>query len=143
MWPTGGVVRLVSEEPMVWCVLAQVFALLVDLLAMGRRSADEKDLEIVLLRHELRLLQRRQPAPPQLAPLPRAAPGPVPRLRLLHRRDALPPHYIRTVLHRAGHTARPHRRLHGQPDGGVGRAAGPPPELADPGRGAPRALPAP
>jgi hypothetical protein len=33
-----------------WCVLAQVFAILVDLLAMGRRSADEKDLEIVLLR---------------------------------------------------------------------------------------------
>src|SRR3712207_8153151 len=52
---------------MVWCVLAQVFAILVDLLAMGRRSADEKDLEIVLLRHELRLLQRRQPAPPRLA----------------------------------------------------------------------------
>src|SRR5919199_6542226 len=67
MWPTGGVVRLVSEEPMVWCVLAQVFAILVDLLAVGRRSADEKDLEIVLLRHELRLLQRRQPAPPRLA----------------------------------------------------------------------------
>ncbi len=52
---------------MVWCVLAQVFAILVDLLAMGRRSADEKDLEIVLLRHELRLLQRRQPAPARLA----------------------------------------------------------------------------
>ena len=52
---------------MVWCVLAQVFAILVDLLAMGRRSADEKDLEIVLLRHQLRLLQRRQPAPARLA----------------------------------------------------------------------------
>src|SRR5918912_1665448 len=67
MWPTSGIVRLVSEEQMVWCVLAQVFAILVDLLAMGRRSADEKDLEIVLLRHELRLLQRRQPAPLRLA----------------------------------------------------------------------------
>src|SRR5919202_306510 len=52
---------------MVWCVLAQVFAILVDLLAMGRRSADEQDLELVLLRHQLRLLQRRQPAPPRLA----------------------------------------------------------------------------
>jgi putative transposase len=67
MGPTSGIVRLVSEEHMVWCVLAQVLAILVDLLAMGRRSADEKDLEIVLLRHELRLLQRRQPAPPRLA----------------------------------------------------------------------------
>src|SRR3712207_550860 len=34
---------------------------------MGRRSADEKDLEIALLRHQLRLLQRRQPAPARLA----------------------------------------------------------------------------
>src|ERR671932_1384659 len=67
MWPTGGVVRLVSEEQMAWFLLAHMLALLVDLLAMGRRSADEKDLEIVLLRHELRLLQRRQPAPPRLA----------------------------------------------------------------------------
>ncbi len=48
---------------MAWFLLAHMLALLVDLLAMGRRSADEKDLEIVLLRHELRLLQRRQPAP--------------------------------------------------------------------------------
>src|ERR687885_273174 len=67
MWPTGGVVRLVSEEQMVWFLLAQVLAILVDLLAMGRRSADEKDLEIVLLSHQLRLLQRRQPAAPRLA----------------------------------------------------------------------------
>src|SRR5919202_5106580 len=66
MWPTGGVVRLVSEEQMAWFLLAHMLALLVDLLAMGRRSADEKDLQIVLLRHELRLLQRRQPAPPRL-----------------------------------------------------------------------------
>jgi putative transposase len=52
---------------MVWFVLAHVLAILVDLIAMGRRSADEKDLEIVLLRHQLRLLQRRQPAPARLA----------------------------------------------------------------------------
>src|SRR5919199_2258532 len=67
MWPTGGVVRLVSEEQMVWFLLAQVLALLVDLIAMGRRSVDEQDLEIVLLRHQLRLLQRRHPAAPRLA----------------------------------------------------------------------------
>src|SRR5215217_154019 len=67
MWPTGGVLRRVSEEDMVWFVLAQVFAILVDLITMGRRSADEKDLEIVLLRHQLRLLQRRQPARARLA----------------------------------------------------------------------------
>lgn len=43
---------------MVWFV-----ALLVDLLTVGRRSALEKDLEVVLLRQQLRLLQWRRPAP--------------------------------------------------------------------------------
>ena len=52
---------------MVWFVLAHGLAVLVDLIAMGRRSADEKDLEIVLLRHQLRLLQRRHLAAPRLA----------------------------------------------------------------------------
>jgi hypothetical protein len=33
----------------------------------ARRTADAKDLEIALLRHQLRLLQRRSPRPPRLA----------------------------------------------------------------------------
>lgn len=45
----------------------QVFALLVDLLTVGRQSALEKDLEVVLLRQQLRLLQRRQRPAPRLA----------------------------------------------------------------------------
>jgi putative transposase len=48
---------------MLWSVLAQVAALLLDLLTARRQSAGAKDLEIVLLRHQLRVLQRRQPRP--------------------------------------------------------------------------------
>ena len=52
---------------MVWFVLARVLAFLVDLIVVRHRSACEKDLEIVLLRHQLRLLQRQCPQPPRLA----------------------------------------------------------------------------
>jgi putative transposase len=50
-----------------WFVLAQLLAVLVDLVASPRRPERAKDLEIALLRHQLRVLQRRQPRPPRLA----------------------------------------------------------------------------
>ncbi|MER6567545.1 FAD-dependent oxidoreductase [Streptomyces sp. NPDC001093] len=43
------------------------------------------------------------------------------------RRDCVPQADLRAVLHRARHQARPHRRGHGEPDGFVGRPAGPEP----------------
>ena len=49
-----------------WFGLARVLAVLVDLLAARQRPERAKDLEIALLRHQLRLLQRRQPRPPRL-----------------------------------------------------------------------------
>jgi hypothetical protein len=42
--------------------LAYLFALLLDLFALLRRSDQAKDLEILALRQQLRLLQRAQPA---------------------------------------------------------------------------------
>ena len=39
-----------SERRMIWFVLAQLLGFLVDLVALGRCSDSEKDLEIVLLR---------------------------------------------------------------------------------------------
>ena len=51
---------------MVWFVLAQGLGFLVDLIAARRLSPSEQDLEIALLRHQLRLLQRRHPQPPRL-----------------------------------------------------------------------------
>lgn len=41
---------------MVWVVLGQVLAILVDLLVARRRIGIEQDLEIVLLRQQLRLV---------------------------------------------------------------------------------------
>ncbi len=52
---------------MVWFVLLHLGTLLVDLLTATRRSDRDKDLEILLLRHQLRLLQRERPRPPRLS----------------------------------------------------------------------------
>ncbi len=48
---------------MFWSALSHLVALLLDLLAARRQPTCAKDLEIVLLRHQLRVLQRRQPRP--------------------------------------------------------------------------------
>ena len=48
---------------MVWLVLAHVVSFIIDLLVVAaRRPNRDVDLEI-LLRHQVRLLQRRQPRP--------------------------------------------------------------------------------
>jgi hypothetical protein len=48
---------------MFFALLAQVLTFLLDLLALPWRSPREKDLEILLLRHQLAILQRTQPRP--------------------------------------------------------------------------------
>ena len=48
---------------MFFAVLAQVVSFLLDLLALPWRSSREKELEILLLRHQLAILQRSQPRP--------------------------------------------------------------------------------
>jgi hypothetical protein len=52
---------------MLFFLLAQAFSLLLDLMWLGRRPAIDKDAEILLLRHQLRILQRKQPRPPRLS----------------------------------------------------------------------------
>jgi hypothetical protein len=50
----------------VWFVLGHLVAFVVDLV-LGTRSGDrDKDLQILVLRHQLRLAQRERPRPPQL-----------------------------------------------------------------------------
>ncbi len=51
---------------MVWFVLMHLVGLIVDLIGGVQGKADEKDLEIALLRHQVRLLQRRSPRSPRL-----------------------------------------------------------------------------
>ena len=51
---------------MVWSVVAHVVSFLVDLMDVARpRDERHKDLEILLLRHQVRLLRRRQPEAPR------------------------------------------------------------------------------
>ena len=50
-----------------WFVFLHLLGFLVDLLTASRGPDRDKDLEILLLRHQLRLLQRRSPRPPRLS----------------------------------------------------------------------------
>jgi len=49
-----------------WFVLAHLGAFLVDLALSMRQGNREKDLQILVLRHQVRLLQRQRPRPPRL-----------------------------------------------------------------------------
>ena len=48
---------------MCWFVVAHLVAFLVDLLSVRRRADRDKDLQILLLQHQVRLLQRQRPQP--------------------------------------------------------------------------------
>src|ERR687894_532921 len=50
-----------------WFVLLHLLGFLVDLLNASRRTDRDKDVEILLLRHQLRQLQRERPRPPRLS----------------------------------------------------------------------------
>ena len=50
-----------------WFVILHLLGFVVDLVMGRRRAVRAKDLEIALLRHQLRLLQRRSPRPPRLS----------------------------------------------------------------------------
>ena len=52
---------------MVWFALTHLLGFIADLIGGMHGRADEKDLQIALLRHQVRLLQRRVPRPPRLA----------------------------------------------------------------------------
>ncbi len=52
---------------MVWFVLLHLVMFLVDLVTVTRRTDRDKDVEILLLRHQLPLLQRERPQPPRLS----------------------------------------------------------------------------
>ena len=52
---------------MLWFVLAPVTSFVVDLLVVRQHDDRGKDLEILLLRHQVRWLQRHQPQPPRVS----------------------------------------------------------------------------
>lgn len=52
---------------MLWFVLAQVFGLGLDMLAVLGQTHHDKDIEILLLRQQLRIIERKQSRPPRLS----------------------------------------------------------------------------
>ena len=52
---------------MVWFVLLHLVMFLVDLVTVTRRTDRDKDVEILLLRHQLQLVQRERPRSPRLS----------------------------------------------------------------------------
>jgi len=53
---------------MLYLLLSQILALLIDLITCRRRSERQKELEILVLRHQLRIMQRLHPAAPRVSP---------------------------------------------------------------------------
>ena len=52
---------------MIWFMVLQVVATLVELVQLGRSSESEKDLEILLLRRQLAIYERQQSQPMRLS----------------------------------------------------------------------------
>ena len=52
---------------MMFFLMAHVFSVLLDLIRLGRQTDRGKDLEMLLLRQQLRILQRKQPHAPRIS----------------------------------------------------------------------------
>ena len=52
---------------MIFFLLAQTLSVLLDLIWVARRAEHDKDVEILLLRQQLRILQRKQPWAPRIS----------------------------------------------------------------------------
>ena len=46
-----------------WFILTQIFSVLIQLIGIGRKSDQEKDLEIIILRYQLDMAQRKLQTP--------------------------------------------------------------------------------
>lgn len=60
---------------MIFFLLARSFAFLLDVIAIAWRSDHEKDLEILLLRQQLHILQRKHPRTPRISRWEKLCPG--------------------------------------------------------------------
>ena len=60
---------MISATPirMTFFLVAHIFTFLLDLIGLSRQTDHGKDVEILLLRQQLRILQRKQPRPPRIS----------------------------------------------------------------------------
>src|SRR5919202_158961 len=63
----GALLVVVEGAAMIWFALLHLLELVVDLLTARRRADHDKDLHILLLQQQVRLLQRQRPQPPRLS----------------------------------------------------------------------------
>ncbi len=61
-----GIVPAMCDIMMI-LLLARAFSLVLDLIWLNRRADHDKDVEILLVRQQLRILQRKQPQPPRIS----------------------------------------------------------------------------
>ena len=139
---------------MVWFILGHLVTTLLDWMSIGRLSSGEKDVEILLLRQQLMILQRRLDKPicperveklmlaalaaklktaqpsAELATPDATLPGPHSGVRFLHGGDLLVADSIGVVLHGVAHTAGLSGRLHSPSRWAVGHSAGTTDDLA-------------
>jgi len=47
-----------ANRTVIWLILARIFSVLIHFLQLKKQSSIEKDLEILLLRHQLHILQK-------------------------------------------------------------------------------------
>ena len=52
---------------MIYLLISQLVSLLLDLFAFSRRSKPDKDLQILLLRQQVRIVQRQHPTTPRVS----------------------------------------------------------------------------
>jgi len=60
---------MISATPirMTFFLVAYIFTFLLDLVGLSQQTDHDKDVEILLLRQQLRILQRKQPRPPRIS----------------------------------------------------------------------------
>jgi len=63
----GRVLRIVAVDPADVPAVDLLFSWLLDLIWLNRRAEYDKDVEILLLRQQVRILQRKQSRPPRIS----------------------------------------------------------------------------
>lgn len=81
---------------MVWFLVAQIFSTLISLLQIGRLSATDKDMEMMILRYQLGIAERRMQKPVRANRTERMIPAVL--AGRLKRQDNRPANQLRNII---------------------------------------------
>jgi hypothetical protein len=68
LWQTDASIQWGVRLLMAWLILSQLFSTLIHLIQIGRMSNHEKELEIMILRYQLAIVERKLQSPPRPSP---------------------------------------------------------------------------